>query len=1091
MKRSGASAESEGTGSSPAFPRGTASSILPREDFSERRRAFYLVQASALFVAAVLVFGLERGGSPLLHSLLATVATVLAVAVGSTALVGFYSRRRTTQLFIGTAFLGTAVLDGYHTLATAAFLTPVPADDATNLSAWTWLAARLFLALVLCASWVAWYREEQARLRRREVAPLRGTVLYPAAAALVLLFLVLVHWPLGEAYRGDMAMSRVGELLPGFFFLLALIGVVRKADWGRDASDHSLVVALVFLTASHLLFTPFAAGPLDASMLAGRILTVLAYGCVFAGLMASVYVTFRWEEEVSATIRKANEALAREVKIRREVERTIQEEEQRLQDFLDNANDLIQSTDPDGRILYVNQAWKRTLGYGDHEVGPMNILEVIHPESREAFKEAMARVFQGEAVSDFEITFQAKDGEKVICSGSSNCRFEGGRPVATRSILRNLTEEIRAGRELARSQANIRALFESTGDAIWSVDRACRLITFNTTYALTVEAITGRAPRVGDALGEVVGTGEAEWFRGCYARAFSGIRFSAIREESLDGDTRTFELYFNPIEGEGDASGVVVFSKDISRRRRVEEALRRAKQESEEANRAKSQFMANMSHELRTPLNSVIGFANILLKDQHSRLGDKEKGFLERVLANGRHLLGLINEILDLSKIEAGRMELKPESVELQELIRVTLAQLEGQLGAKPVKLRSEWEGEPGAIHADSGKLKQVLINLVGNALKFTESGEVVVRIETEADGRTPARIMVRDTGVGIPEDRLEAIFEAFQQADAGTTRKFGGTGLGLTISRSLCTLMGYDLTAESTVGEGSVFTIDLGRPPAIPDESAMEGVQGELDAPWTPLGLEEAGRLKGRKVLVVDDEVDARAILSHYLEGLSCRVVTASDGVEGLEVARKERPDLITLDLMMPRMDGWQMLRALKDDPELREIPVVVVSMATREGAGHFLGAVDLLDKPVDREALIRVLGRTITREIGRVLVVDDNPDTRLILRRYLKEAGLEVHTVKGGEEALSFLQRRDVDLVLLDLMMPGLDGFTTLRRIRALPTGNALPVVVLTAKQLTVAERRRLHEQANRVIHKGGNAESRLRGVLEAHFDLEGKED
>ena len=1063
----------------PSFP------FFSGEDYSDRRKVTYLVLGSTLLMAIVAVHGLGRAGSPFLHTLLATIATVLAVIGGALALVRYYSRRRVGHLVLGTGFLGTAALEGYHTAATAAYLSPSPGEGAANLTAWTWAASGVFLGLSVCAAWLVWYLDVRARHRGREPLKLPGLAVYPVAAALTALFLLLGHAPLGEVYRPELIFSRPVEFLPGLVLLAAMVACLQKGDWRTDAMDHWLVISLIILVAAHLTFVSLSSEPLDPWVLAGRVLTVVAYGSFLVGLMASVYVTFRREEEVSATIQKANEALAHEVKIRRQAERVLQQEEERLQDFLDNANDLIQSTDPDGRILYVNGAWKRTLGYDDAEIRNLNILAVVHPEAREGFKRVMSRVFQGESVSDFEVTFQARSGEKVICLGSSNCRFENGKPVATRSILRNLTEEIRAERQLERSQANIRALFESTGDAIWSVDRSCQLLTFNTAYALTVEAITGRAPRVGDALEEVVGEGEVEWFRGCYARALSGVRFSAIREEILDGESRTFELFFNPIEGDRDPSGVVVFSKDISRRRRVEEALRRAKQESEEANQAKSQFMANMSHELRTPLNSVIGFANILLKGTKERLEEKQLGYLERILANGKHLLALINEILDLSKIEAGRMELEPESVELRELVETTLSQLEAQVGSKPVELRFELDGDPSALHADPGKLKQVLINLVGNALKFTEKGEVVVRVETEPDGRTPARIQVRDTGVGIPEDRLEAIFEAFQQADAGTTRRFGGTGLGLTISRSLCTLMGYDLTVESRVGEGSAFTIHLGRPPSFKDgEGTKEpGAAPEEEPPLPTSEAEE--RLRGKKVLVVEDEPDSRTVLTRYLEELGCQVTGARDGVEGLAAARLDRPDLITLDLMMPRMDGWETLRALKEDAVLRDVPVVVVSMAVRDGGGHFLGAVDVLDKPVDREALIQVLARTSTRGVGRVLVVDDNPDTRLILRRYLKEAGLEVHDAKGGEDALAFLQGNDVDLVLLDLMMPGMDGFTTLGRIRNLPMGNSIPVVVLTARELSVAERRRLHEQATRVVHKGEDLESRLRRVLTAQFE------
>lgn len=1061
---------------------------------SERRGAVYVLLAASLLLVATVIGGGGPGGGALLHTLLATVAAVLAAVVGTLALVRFYSRRRTVHLFVGTGFLGAAVLDTYHTVATFPGLFPADSFEAGLPYTWSWAASRLFLAFYLCLSWLAWRSDE--RIEREEWRKKVTPVYASAAVLIVLIFILLATGAPGTAYRPDLFVPRPGELLPGLLLLVALAGYVQKGDWRADHFDHWLVVALIIAVVVQVAILPFSVEPQDRAVLLARLLTAGSYAAVFTGLLASVHVTFLREEESAAAIRKANEALAREVAVRREAERVLQENEERLQDFLDHANDLIQSTDPEGRILYVNDAWQRTLGYGEGEVGSLNILELVDPDSRPSFKRVMEKVFRGEAVSEFRVTFRARDGSKVICSGSSNCRFENGRPVASRSILRNVTDEVRTEQELARSQANVRALFESTGDAIWAVDRAQRLLTFNSAYALTVEAVTGRAPSVGDSLEEAVGPKAVEWFQECYDRALAGNRFSAIREETLGGEVRTYELFFNPIEGEGEASGVVVFSKDVSRRRRMEEALRAAKRESEEASQAKSEFLANMSHELRTPLNSVIGFANILLKDPNERLGKKEAGYLERILANGKHLLQIINEILDLSKIEAGRMELELEDVDLTELARETVAQLEGQVGGKPVELRAGWDGEPAPAHTDRGKLKQVLINLVGNALKFTEEGSVSVKIETEGDGRTPARIRVRDTGVGIPQDRLKAIFEAFQQADAGTTRRFGGTGLGLAISRSLCTLMGYELGVESELGTGSTFTIHLGPPPKVRGE-AVEGGKGEdvgkeVAAGEAAEGAEgtEGRGLWGRTVLVVDDEEDSRTLLAHTLEELGCKVLLAKDGREGVAAARKARPDLITVDLMMPRMDGWEVLKALKEDPDLREIPVVVVSMAARDGKGQVLGAVDVLEKPVDREALLGVLRRTLARDTGRVLIVDDDPDARELVSRCVEEAGLVADAVESGEKALEFLGEKEVDLILLDLLMPGIDGFATLERIRSLPERSTVPVVVLTSKDLTSKEEQLLHEQTNQVILKGDDVESRLQGVLEGFFGVAERE-
>ena len=1059
--------------------------FLPEAEFENRRMLSYVGLAFALLVSVIAVHRFEFSGGPELHVVLEAMATVLALVVGALALVRFYSRKRGTYLFLGTGFLATAFLDGYHAVITSPFVA-TPGDPALpNLTAWSWVASRVFLSLFLFVSWLAWYQERGDQALSPSMKPGQERSVYITASLLTLvIFVFFARATLSDAYFPERLLSRPGEFVPGFFFALALAGFLSKGDWRRDTFEHWLVIALMISVMTHLGFLIFSSEPHDLSSAAGHIFKVLSYSAVLAGLLASVYLTFRREGEASAAILEANAALAVEVKVRGRAERVLQESEERLQDFLDNANDLIHSTDPEGEILYVNEAWKRTFGYTDEEIKGLNIHSLIDPESRDAFRGVIKRLFQGEAISDFEVGFRARNGKRLMCSGSSNCRFEAGHPVATRTILRNVTEERRAEEELARSQANVRALFESTGDAIWSVDSRQELLTFNTAYALTAEVMSGKVPKVGDPSWQVTPAEDLEWFKQCYDRALAGTRFSAVRDDRVAGKARAYELFFNPIEGEDGTDGVVVFSKDITRRRIAEEALRSAKLEAEDANLAKSQFMANMSHELRTPLNSVIGFANILLKNRSGQLEDKELGFLERIMANGKHLLTLINEILDLSKIEAGRMELDLETVELEPLIDETLLQMEGQIGGKPVVLRREELGEPGPLSTDAGKLKQVIINLVGNALKFTEEGEVVVQVEAGESGREPQRIHVRDTGPGIPDDRLDAIFQAFQQADGSTTRRFGGTGLGLTISRSLCELMGYRLTAASEVGVGSTFTIHL----MAGDHGPTPKERGSLDHPprarWAPVGADAGMEFKGKTALVVDDEAVSRTLLEHHLSELGFRVVTAIDGVEAIEMARGERPDLVTVDLLMPRMSGWDLLKAMKQDPQLRDTPAVVVSVLEADNPEELPDSVDFLPKPFERDDLVRVLRENVSRESGRVLVVDQNVDTSVQLQRYLREAGLVVHAADNGESALAFLHRSQVDLVLLDLGVRIDDGSKTLQELRSRPYGLMVPVVVLTAAGFSEEERENLGQWVNDIIIRGPDVEDRLRGVLDEYF-------
>ena len=1049
--------------------------LLPGDRAPERATVYWIL-VLVLLGGAILLRASPWSTGLTLHTIMETVATAFAFIIGALALVRYYSRKQSTFLFIGTGFLGTAFLELNHAIITSPLYQPQLGVLPSDASAWSWTASRLYLSLYLFVSLLAWWRES----RDERVESVNEISVYLTATVLaVAVFFFFRLVPLSSAYRLGWMFSRPGEFMPAFFFLFAFAGYLWKGNWRTLVFEHWLLISLLISVVLHAVYMSRSTTPFDAPYDASHLLKIASYFAVLTGLMISVYHTFRRETEALDVVRDINAQLAREITTRRETEG-------RLQHFLDTANDLIQSVAPDGRFLYVNRAWQETLGYTDHDLEAVGLIDILNPDNRERAVADFQRVLEGERLDRMLVEFVARDGRVVLCSGSANSLMRDGRPVATQAIFRDVTEQRRAERDLAASRANLAALVENTGDTIWSVDRQQRLITFNSAFSLAVEARAGREPKVGMTPREIFLAEDVPFYEEIYARSLGGERLGELRTESVQGQELSFEVYCHPITDEGGVTGAAMFGKDVTRRIWAEEGLRIARDEAEAANQAKSQFLANMSHELRTPLNSVIGFANILLKNKKQHMDQGEIGFLHRIMVNGRHLLSLINEILDLAKIEAGRIELEILDVDLSSLVKETLQQIEGQVRDKDVKVVADVPDVGVSVETDPHKLKQIVINLVGNALKFTEQGSVTVKVEVGPDG-TPFAIHVIDTGIGIPEDRLGAIFEAFQQADGGTSRRFGGTGLGLAISRSMCLLMGYDLTVDSEVGKGSVFTIVMApqRHEGVGEQrpDAQEEVQQREEG----VAVAAVGALRDFRVLVVDDEADSRVLMSHYLEDFGCSVLTAPGALEGIETARRERPDLITLDLMMPGMNGWDALKAIKNDPQIRDIPVVVVSILAGEGRGRLLGAVDLVTKPVEREDLLRVLWRNLVRRQGaRVLVVDADEAFRDAITGDLQDVGLEVQTVGNGQEALDVVHSEAPDAIIMDLVMPVMGGMTFLDHLRDSPYHAGLPVIVVTAKDLTAEEREDLAEKASSVVEKGEGVEERLKEVLGALFPL-----
>ncbi|MCF7805200.1 MAG: PAS domain S-box protein [Candidatus Marinimicrobia bacterium] len=721
----------------------------------------------------------------------------------------------------------------------------------------------------------------------------------------------------------------------------------------------------------------------------------------------------------------------------------------------------------DDLIIDANQNVCTIFGMNLEEIVGKAIPDLIAPGDRDKVRENITNRYE----EPYEVKAVRADGDEFPLEVHEKYMEYRDQQIRV-TALRDLTSQ----RHMEEDARKFSRAIEQSISVVLITDTEARIEYVNPAFTkltgYTFEEVRGKNPSILKS-GE---TPESVYEELWEALKNGGTWRGEFINEKKNGEKFWEAATITPVTGsDGNITHYIAIKEDITQLKKTTQRLKEAKEAAEEANRIKSEFLASMSHELRTPLNSVIGFSNILLKNKDDTLTDKQMTYLERIKNNGTHLLELINDVLDLSKIEAHKMTVSKSQVNIKDLILEVAHQLSGQV-SEDLELVTSLPDTVQIIETDPRKIKQILINLAGNAIKFTDTGTVEIALKVD-ENSWPEQLVVSDTGIGIPEEKLDTIFQAFQQIESGTSRNYQGTGLGLAITSSLCELLGFRVEVESIVGEGTTFTISLGglkegTGAVLPEQA----IGTDLDVAVEP-GETNAG---DQVVLIIDDDTDSRVLLSHYVQEFGCEVISAGSGTQGLELAAKIHPDMILLDLIMDQMSGFDVLKKIRRDTGLSDVPVVITSIVASENRQNLLGAVDFLDKPVSRRQLLQLLRKHLKAQKTSVLIVDDDPGMRELLADFLQDEPVSLHTAVDGNDAFRVLEQVPVDLILLDIVMPEKDGFTFLEELRAVDQFINLPVIVITGKDLSQSELEQLHLHSAKLIKKSATLQNRLHEVI-----------
>jgi PAS domain S-box-containing protein len=745
--------------------------------------------------------------------------------------------------------------------------------------------------------------------------------------------------------------------------------------------------------------------------------------------------------------------------------------------FIDLSVDMFCIAGFDGFFKSLNPVWEKTLGFTTEELKAKPYLEFIHPDDRKATSAEASRLENPEVTFAFENRYLCKDRSYKWFSWNA-VSVPAERIVY--AVARDVTERTRAEELLRETEERHRRLFDNNPHPTWVYDReTLRFLAVNRAavkkygysseefLAMTIKDIRPpeHVPLLLDRINAIRDGNE---------------KMGIWKHRQKNGADIDVEITSYAMNFAGRPAEVIVAvdvtqrTLDEAEKRKFTEKLAASNHELELRNREveratklKSKFLANMSHELRTPLNAIVGFSDLLAEGTPGQLNDKQKRFVNHIKQGSTHLLQLINDILDLSKIEAGQLELRNEEFPVRDALPEVLSTILPLAAAKNIRVEQSVESK-SLVKADRVRFKQILYNLLSNAVKFTPNGG---RIAIECvDHWDFVRVSIMDSGIGIRPEDQKVIFDEFRQVEGSTDGTHEGTGLGLAITKRLVEQQGGQISVESELGKGSRFTFTL---LAVETTSKRQPVVEPANAPVPA----PSGRLTPL-VLIVDDENSSRELLAGYLEP-EYRVAMAESGAEALKKAQQLRPDAITLDVLMPGSSGFETLAALRKNPDTAQIPIIILSIVDQKQVGFALGAADYLIKPVRRPALLEAIRRHVPSpadDDSSVLLVDDDPRALELLEEALRSAGYETQAVRSGTRALEVLANKVVGAILLDLLMPGMDGFEVIRHVRQEAALKDLPILVMTGKNLTSEESALLSHDTQALLQKNGSWQQEL---------------